>query len=208
MQSSNMTSKEYFSFVELSLVMMFISYVIANTLYQERQDKTLSRVLVSKAKISGLIGGKILTGITIGIIQTIEVYLFSTLAFGLHWGKYTLLIFLEYILIALFSTLVGIVCGYLIHNKDMLDMVILMCAMIFAFFGGTLTPLTALKSYSALRLMIQISPLYWANTSIMQMYAGELSSDFAISVLILGILNAVLFAVCIMIVKKNKKTTK
>jgi ABC-2 type transport system permease protein len=207
-QESKITSKEYFSFVELSLVMMFISYVISNILYQEHQDKTLNRVLVSKARISGLFGGKIFTGMTIGIIQIIEVYLFSSFVFRVNWGKYTLLIFLVYILIALFSTLVGIVCGYLIKNKDMLDLAILMCAMIFAFFGGTLTPLTALKSYSALRVMIQVSPLYWANTAIMHMYSGELSSDFATSVIILGILNAVLLAICVLIVKKNKKAIR
>ncbi|MCR4567041.1 MAG: ABC transporter permease [Pseudobutyrivibrio sp.] len=206
LNGSRMGAKEYFSIVELTLVMMYISFIIANSLYTEYEDKTLNRVMVSKAKLSGLLGGKLLAGLTIGIIQITEVYLFTTYIFGLNWGDKTLYMFLEYGMVALFSTLVGICAGYLIRNKDLLDMIVLMSAILVAFLGGTFTPLSSLQSFSFMRTIIRISPLYWTNNSLIELYAGSVSNSFYYSVLILGLLSLILGGICILASTKKRKT--
>jgi len=206
-KGSKMEAKEYFSIVELTLVMMYISFIIANSLFTEHEDKTLNRVMVSKAKLSGLFGGKLLTGLTIGVIQIVEVYLFTTFVFGLNWGDKTPYMFLEYGLVALFSTLLGICVGYLVRNKDMLDMIILMCAILFAFLGGAFTPLTSLQSFAAMRVIIRISPLYWTNNALMELYSGSVSNSFNYSVAILGILSVILGAICVLAAGKKKNSS-
>ncbi|MGL5084584.1 MAG: ABC transporter permease, partial [Clostridium sp.] len=72
------TSFEYYTFAELALIILYISLVTSQAVYNEGRLMTINRVRLSKATDLQLILSKAILGLIIGILQITVVYLFSS----------------------------------------------------------------------------------------------------------------------------------
>lgn len=176
-------SKTYYTLVELSFMMMYIAMIIAKSVFEEKELKTASRIKLSGASISGIIFSKISVGLVIGVIQILIVYLFSRIVFGIEWGKYTLLMMLMFLILALACSSIGAAIGAAMKNKNSMNNAVMMLALICGLLGGMFTPTSYLDSTKVLAVLMRCTPLYWINNGAYFIAQGSMTSTVIIAVI-------------------------
>lgn len=197
-------SYTYFTFAELGLLIIYISLIVGQSVFAEKETRTLERIYTSKANIGKMLCSKIALGCTVGLIQTSLVYCLSTFVLDVDWGQHTPLIFIQYLFVALFSSTFGAVLGLITKRKTVLNDRIMVLSIMVGFLGGGLTPLTFLDSIKIVSLICKISPLYWTTNSAISLSSGAISNEFFISIAACLLLTALLMGVYQLARKKEK----
>ncbi|WP_294373950.1 ABC transporter permease [uncultured Clostridium sp.] len=204
LEEKSIDSNGYFTFAELSFIMLYIAMIIAHSVFEERELGTINRITLSKAKIQSMLFSKLLLGVTIGILQIVEVYIFSTLALKVDWGKNSLFIALILLFICIFSSAFGILTGVAIKNKLMIDNTVLMTAIFIGFLGGAFSPVTMLEEVPIVSWVIKVSPLYWTNKAFISLCTGIFDSNSIIALAICVALTIILLISCGVVVNAKK----
>lgn len=176
-------SKSYYTFAILGFVMLYISMIIANSIYRERKLKTIHRIYLSCAKVQKMVISKVLLGVLIGFIQIVIVHLYSSIFLNVSWGTYTLLIYLLFLSLALFSALLGAFIGIRFKSQETVTNGVLVLSILIGILGGGLTPLKTLEAFTLLATICKISPLYWITKSSISLSTGYLQQNFFIGIL-------------------------
>lgn len=203
-QQKSLDSYSYFTFAELGFIMLYLCFIIGQSMFNEKEIKTFERIYTSKANISKLIISKVGMGVTIGVIQIILVYLLSTFILDVSWGRYKALICLLYIILAIFSSTLGALLGLYIKKKVILNDTILIISILLGFLGGGLTPLSFLDTVKFISFICKISPLYWITNSAIALSNDRINSYFIVSIL-LCIMLTIIFIIVTQILKKKEK---
>lgn len=77
------------SFFAPGMAMIFLFFVMGTTarsVLTERREGTLDRILSGPTSPTGVLLGKTLSVIALGLLSLLTVYLFTTFAFGVQWG--------------------------------------------------------------------------------------------------------------------------
>lgn len=203
-KQKTMDSYTYFTFSELGLIMIYLSLIIGQSVFYEKESRTLDRIYTSKASISKMLFSKIAVGCTVGVFQILLVYFLSTVILKVSWGNYTILICFLYLLLALFSSTLGALLGLFIKNKTALNDKILVIAILIGFMGGGLTPLSFLESVKLVAILCKISPLFWITNATITLSAGLLNSDYIISIIMCSSLVLVMVGIYLILKRKEK----
>jgi ABC-2 type transport system permease protein len=199
-------SYTYFTFAELGLIMMYLSLIVGQSVFAEKEAKTFRRIYTSKANIGNMLLSKIALGFTVGLVQIMLVYLLSTFVLKVNWGRLFFIIFGLYALFALFSSTLGAILGLYVKSKTSLNDRILMISIIFGFLGGGLTPISFLDSVKVMSLLCKLSPLYWVTNSAITLSGGIINKEFSIAIIVC--LLTLVLLVLIHQHEKRKETTK
>jgi ABC-2 type transport system permease protein len=176
LQGNTVNSFAYFTFSGLGLIMLFIANIIAHSVSNEKELRTIERIKLSKAQIRTMIVSKIVLGVLIGILQIAEIYAFSSLLLDVNWGDYTLLMFVVLLTLAVFSSIFGAMVGLGAKNKLLINSIVLLIVVMIGFLGGAFSPISMLENIPVLSFLIRISPLYWCNQALMYLYSGSLDT--------------------------------
>lgn len=196
-------SKTYYTLVELSFMMMYIAMIIAKSVFEEKELKTASRIKLSGASIRSIIFSKISVGLVIGIIQILIVYFFSLIVFGIRWGKYTLLMMLMFLILALATSSIGAAIGAVMKNKNSMNTAVMMLALICGLLGGMFTPTSYLDSTKVLAVLMRCTPLYWINKSLISLQQGSMTSMVIWAIVCCGVISILMTALAASAFRKN-----
>lgn len=177
----DITSTEFYTFAELALIVMYIATYIAESVYSENKLNTINRIKLSKSSEHMIIFAKVVMGCLISIMQTILVYIYTSLCLNLDWGENTLKFFSLYIALGLFASTLGVVIGT-ISKKDTTAAAILNAVIIFiSFLGGCYVPLQEVIKMPGVNNLVYLSPIYWIDTTISSTLCNIQSNSYTIA---------------------------
>jgi len=196
-------SKGYYTFASLAFSILFMGLIIAFSVHREKTYRTIERIRLSKAGVKQVFCAKVITGVVCGAVQSIVVFSFSSIVFKVSWGSKIGLIFLLLLVLALYSAVFGAIIGLICKNKAICQSIVLMASMLCGYLGGSITPLTLLENTPVMKVIINISPLYWINQAVMKLRVGVVDSSLTYAVLVLLGLIAVIAFIGISATKKR-----
>lgn len=201
--TGNIDAAPYYTFAELGFIIIYISAITAYSVYEEREKRTINRIMLSGSGTAGFLFTKFFTGIVMALIQTAVTYIFSSLVLDVDWGSKFLLIILVYLCLGTFSTAFGITVAMTVKKREGIDNIVMFIAILCGYMGGSITPASVLEGKKILKHVIKIDPLYWSNKAAVSLYGGECNSSFAKSVIISLSIAVVLAAVGVIIYKRK-----
>lgn len=177
----DITSSEYYTFAELALIIFYVSSIVGESVYKENQLKTINRIRLSKMKESFLIGAKVAVGIIISILQTLVVYVYSTVVLDVNWGVNTLKFMSMFVAFGIFASVIGAIIGIVAKNDSTVAGILNVATIVICFLGGCYTPLHMIIGMSPINMLIYFSPIYWINTAIGSLLCGIESNAYIIA---------------------------
>lgn len=101
--------------------MLMFMMVSAKDLVQERQDRTLARLVVSRAQAADLVAGYFLGGMVVGLAQGAILLGLNAVAFGLDYGDSPAALVAVVVLFAAFASSASILLGTLARTGPQAD---------------------------------------------------------------------------------------
>lgn len=201
-EAEKVDSYTYFTFAELGFIMFYISLIVGQSVFVDKDTKAFRRIYISDASVNSYVAAKVALGVTISVIQIVEVYLLSTLVLDVSWGNKLWLIVLTFLLLGLFSSIMGAVMGVFAKSRADLSEKILIISILVGILGGGLTPVTFLESYKVLGYICKLSPLYWITNGTVSLAGNQSTNEHIVGMVICVVLSALML---LMYVKKRKE---
>lgn len=200
-------SFEYYTFAELALIILYVSTSISETVYDEKYLSTINRIRISKANSFQLIISKAFVGVIIGVLQSIEVYIYSSIVLKTDWGENIWLMFAILTCLSVFSSILGIVIGLATKDGKSMNSILNIIIISLCMFGGCYFPISMLKSMPIMQKITVFTPLYWVNSALMSVSSGIKNNYAAISIaLSLGISIILVLGYVVLRWLKRRKT--
>ena len=174
----------YYTFAILILIILYISTITSMSMYKEQFLHTMTRLKVFNTKKINILLSKIALGIIVGLLQIIIVYIVSTRFFKVNWGDNLLYIFIVLISFIIFSSALGIFMSIIFSNRKTCYMANNILIIIMGFLGGSYVPMYLVKSARVTSFLSQITPSYWANTSLLSLSYDVETKYYIISIFI------------------------
>jgi ABC-2 type transport system permease protein len=130
----------------LFFVMMFLM-MTAKDLVAARQDRTLARLVMSRATSLDLVLGFFLGGMAIGLVQSALLLLMNSLAFGIDYGNSPLGLALVVFLFAGFASGTAVLLGCVAKTGAQADGLGMALTMTMASLGGLWWPLEIVPEF-------------------------------------------------------------
>ena len=194
----------YYTFVELTLIILYISTITSISMYKENTLHTMTRLKTSSIKKINIIISKIALGIVIGIMQIILVYITSTKLFGVNWGQKLIYIFVVLISFIIFSSVLGISISMIFADQKTAYTLTNMLIIVMGFLGGSYVPLCLVKSARITSFLCQLVPNYWVNIALLGL-KYNVDTSYYISAINISLEGAVLMIVLGKIISKLKE---
>ena len=194
----------YYTFVELTLIILYISTITLTSMYKENTLHKMTRLKTSGIKKINIIISKIVLGIFIGIMQIIIIYITSTKLFGVNWGQNVIYIFMVLISFIIFSSVLGISISMIFSEEKTAYTFINMLIIVMGFLGGSYVPLCLVKSARITSFLCELVPNYWVNTAILGL-KYNVDTSYYISAINISLGSAVLMIILSMIISKIKE---
>ena len=174
----------YYTFAILILINIYISTITSMSMYKEQFLHTMTRLKVFNTKKINILLSKIALGIIVGLLQIIIVYIVSTRFFKVNWSDNLLYIFIVLISFIIFSSALGIFMSIIFSNRKICYMANNILIIIMGFLGGSYVPMYLVKSARVTSFLSQITPSYWANTSLLSLSYDVKTKYYIISIFI------------------------
>ena len=174
----------YYTFAILILIILYISTITSMSMYKEQFLHTMTRLKVFNTKKINILLSKIALGIIVGLLQIIIVYIVSTRFFKVNWSDNLLYIFIVLISFIIFSSALGIFMSIIFSNRKICYMANNILIIIMGFLGGSYVPMYLVKSARVTSFLSQITPSYWANTSLLSLSYDVKTKYYIISIFI------------------------
>jgi ABC-2 type transport system permease protein len=127
--------------------MLMFMMVSAKDLVQERQDRTLARLVISRASAFDLVAGYFLGGMVIGLVQGAILLGMNSLAFGLDYGDSPAALVAVVVLFAAFASSASILLGTLARTGPQADGLGSGLTMALGAIGGLWWPLEVVPAF-------------------------------------------------------------
>lgn len=198
-------SYTYFTFAELGFIMFDISLIVGQGVLADKHTKAFRRIYISDASVNAYVAAKVALGVTISVVQIVEVYLVSALVLNVSWGNRIWLIVLTFLFLGLFMQCWEQSWAYLSKAGQLLATEYWFSLFWQACWVGGLTPVTFLESYKVLSYICKISPLYWITNGTVALAGNQDTNEHVIGMLVCGVLTVVLL---LLYAKKKKEEQK
>ena len=194
----------YYTFVELTLIILYISTITLTSMYKENTLHKMTRLKISSIKKINIIISKIALGIFIGIMQIIIIYITSTRLFGVNWGQNLIYIFMVLISFIIFSSVLGISISMIFSEEKTAYTFTNMLIIVMGFLGGSYVPLSLVKSARITSFLCELVPNYWVNTAILGL-KYNVDTSYYISAINISLGSAALMIILSRIISKIKE---
>lgn len=194
----------YYTFVELTLIILYISTITSISMYKENTLHTMTRLKTSNIKKINIIISKISLGIVIGIMQILLVYIISTKLFSVNWGHNLIYIFMVLISFIIFSSVLGIFISMIFSDQKTAYTFTNMLIIVMGFLGGSYVPLCLVKSARITSFLCQLVPNYWVNIALLGL-KYNVDTSYYISAINISLGGAVVMIILGKIISKLKE---
>lgn len=183
-EQEEVNSFTYYTFAELTLIILYISSITSISMYKEKSLHTMTRLKVSNANKINILLSKIFLGLIVGILQITVVYTISTKFFKINWGENLLYIFIVLISLVIFSSVLGIFMSIIFPDQKTAYTANNILIIIMGFLGGSYVPICLVKSSRVTSFLSEIMPSYWANISLLSLSYNVKTKYYIISIFI------------------------
>ena len=204
MSYDEVNSFTYYTFVELTLIILYISTITLTSMYKENTLHKMTRLETSSIKKINIMISKIALGIFIGIMQIIIIYITSTRLFGVNWGQNVIYIFMVLISFIIFSSVLGISISMIFSEEKTAYTFTNMLIIVMGFLGGSYVPLSLVKSARITSFLCELVPNYWVNTAILGL-KYNVDTSYYISAINISLGSAALMIILSRIISKIKE---
>ena len=194
----------YYTFVELTLIILYISTITLTSMYKENTLHKMTRLETSSIKKINIMISKIALGIFIGIMQIIIIYITSTRLFGVNWGQNLIYIFMVLISFIIFSSVLGISISMIFSEEKTAYTFTNMLIIVMGFLGGSYVPPSLVKSARITSFLCELVPNYWVNTAILGL-KYNVDTSYYISAINISLGSAALMIILSRIISKIKE---
>lgn len=196
----------YYTFAGLGIAILFLAVIMSNSFGRDYSSGTLTKIMMSKAGAPYIILSKFTCGVIFGFIQVALALGLSTLIFDIDWSNNFGMIILVHIVMLVFSLCFGLMVGSLIPNQMTTYAVICYFAMLSNYLGGSITPVYLLEKIPIFKYIIKISPVYWTNLSLTNLYHGINDSKTRNCIITLLVFAVVFMAVTFLYTSSKSKS--
>lgn len=192
-------SKPYYTFAGLGLAILLTSYLISGLFNIDKRSGAINRIVISPSSIIGMTMSKVVLGIIAGCIQIAVALAVATVVFGIKWEHNFGLIILVFMVLTLFSAGIGAFAGSVTDNNSASQMIAFMVAGLSGYIGGALTPVYLLEQTFLVKYVIKISPLYWTNKALSNLYNDITDDTVWKCIAVLTALSVLLIVISVML---------
>ena len=166
---TQITSQEHASAGQIVTWVQITLLGMAEVLVDERLQGTLRRVLITPTSRAVLFAGKLLAGLSLGLVQMGILFAGGHLIFGVDWGQDPLAIALVSFAFALATAALGIILATFVKTRGQANSIVIGLAMSMSALGGAWYPLEITPPLY--RTIVQILPSNWAMRAYNEMLA-------------------------------------
>lgn len=166
---TQITSQEHASAGQIVTWVQITLLGLAEVLVDERLQGTLRRVLITPTSRAILFAGKLLAGLSLGLVQMGLLFASGHLLFDVDWGRDPLAIALVSFTFALATAALGIVIATFVKTRGQASSIVVGLAMSMSALGGAWYPLEITPPIY--RMIVQVLPSNWAMRAYNKMLA-------------------------------------
>lgn len=192
LESSNkiVTSMQYYSAAMLVMYVLFVAMIGTTSVIQEREQKTLERLMGTTVSKTSIVSGKLLGLFMLGIVDVSVLIIFTQYIFKADWGNSLLGI------IVLSAAMIFAACGLAMFVATVfktakgVDSVAPAGIMILSFLGGSMFPIYAMPE--ALQTVSKVTLNNWALRGYLNLMLNKGFESIVTPALVLTAIGAVL----------------
>ena len=171
-QQEQVNSFTYYTFTQLTLIILYISIITYLSIYQDKNSYRISNFKNLKSNDMNKLISKLILGLVIGILQILMIYFISTKLLHANWGKDLLTVFIVLISFIIFSSILGISIFNIFSNYKTAIIMSNILIVVMGFLGGAYAPIYLLESSNVTSFLSKLSPTYWINISLLSLSNG------------------------------------
>lgn len=192
------SASQYYAASMLAMFMLYAGMTTSNSLFSERDKKTLTRLQAAPVGNGVIFAGKIAGNSLLAFMQALIIVLMTYWLYGVNWGAHPWLIVLICVLITISSMMIGVIVALV--SKSAASANALMQGIIIAmtFISGGFTPI----AIDFVQRIGEFTVNHWALQSFLRMMLDASMSEIMQNILMLGVVSAVLLAIAAVIYGK------
>lgn len=192
------SASQYYAASMLAMFMLYSGMTTINSLFSEKDKKTLIRLQAAPVGNGIIFAGKIAGNSLLAFMQAIIIIVMTYWLYGVNWGSHPWLIILICVLITIASMTIGIIVALVSKNATSASGMMQAIIIAMTFISGGFTPI-------AVDLVHRISEFtvnHWALQSFLRMMLDSPVSEIMHNIVMLGVVCAVLLLIAGVIYRK------
>jgi len=158
--AKNPLAMEYYAVGMGIMYILFATNAGAETIFQERRNKTLERIKVAPISEREILGGKLFGIFLIALLQFVMIVFFTRIFYRVNWGDSLLGIIIMILSSVLAFSGLSTFFASLTKSEEQIGNIGPALAMIFGFLGGGMWPAFAFPDW--LNMVSKFTPNRWA----------------------------------------------
>lgn len=197
-EGTSYSASQYYAASMLAMFMLYAGITTSNSLFSERDKKTLTRLQAAPVGNGVIFAGKIAGNSLLAFMQALIIVLMTYWLYGVNWGAHPWLIVLICVLITISSMMIGVIVALV--SKSAASANALMQGIIIAmtFISGGFTPI----AIDFVQRIGEFTVNHWALQSFLRMMLDASMSEIMHNIFMLGVVSAVLLAIAAVIYGK------
>ncbi|MBB6021595.1 ABC-2 type transport system permease protein [Paenibacillus sp. JGP012] len=192
------SASQYYAAAMLAMFMLYSGMTAINSLYTERDKKTLARLQAAPMNSGVIFAGKIAGNSLLAFMQAIIIIVMTYLLFGVNWGRHLWLIVLICVLITMASMTLGIIVALVSKSAASASSLMQGIIIFMTFISGGFTPI----AIDVIQRISEFTVNHWALQSFLSMMLDAPSREIMYNIYMLGAVCAVLAAAAAVIYRK------
>lgn len=165
----NVKAVQYYSAAMAVMYMVMTAFARAKQILQDRDDGTLSRILISPTARPAVVAGQILGNVVVLVAQFLVLMAGTRLFFGVDWGSWPAALSLG-AATAVAAAGIATAAAGLLDDPKAADAATGTVALVMAALSGAMFPLYGFPEW--MRLIAKFIPNYWALQGFLDQMAG------------------------------------
>ena len=158
--TKNPLAIEYYAVGIAVMYLLFATNAGAETIFQERRNKTLERIKVAPVSEREILGGKLFGIFLIALLQFVMIIFFTAIFYRVSWGDSLLgIVIMIYFSVLAFSGLSTLLAS-LTKSEEQIGNIGPALSMIFGFLGGSMWQISGFPDW--LNIISKFTPNRWA----------------------------------------------
>ncbi|MCZ1264048.1 ABC transporter permease [Paenibacillus tundrae] len=192
------SASQYYAASMLAMFMLYSGLTTSNSLFGERDKKTLTRLQAAPIGNGVIFAGKIAGNSLIAFLQAIIIVLVTHWLYGVNWGTHPGLIVLICVLITLASMTLGVIVALICKNAASASAALQGFIIAMTFISGGFSPIAV----GFVQRISEFTVNHWALQSFLRMMLNAPVSEIMYSIMMLSAVCAVMVAAAAMIYRK------
>ena len=158
--AKNPLAMEYYAVGIAVMYLLFATNAGAETIFQERRNKTLERIKVAPVSEREILGGKLFGIFLFALLQFVMIVFFTRIFYRVNWGDPLLGIIIMILSSVLAFSGLSTLLASLTKSEEQIGNIGPALSMIFGFLGGSMWPMSAFPDW--LNIISKFTPNRWA----------------------------------------------